>query len=82
MGAGYLGCSSGKVWYEVDVCAAEGGVCVGIAGTGFREADVGKDWSGASWGLLSSNGCALHRHAHYSSQLNFASASSHNACPP
>ncbi len=50
MGLGYLSCSSGKFWYEVEICKS-GYLSIGIAGTGFRCSMAGSDSEGASWGL-------------------------------
>ena len=49
-GAAHLGCTSGKVWFEVTAAGMEGYVRAGFAGTNFREAEVGRDE--ASWALL------------------------------
>ena len=53
-----LSVAGGKIYFEVEVVRAEGGVYVGLAGSNFRANDVGGD--GASWGLVSF-GYTIHR---------------------
>ena len=55
LGAGYMGLSSGKVLFEVEVLEKKGAMFVGFAGTNFQEERLGKGqcWSieqdGYSW---------------------------------
>jgi hypothetical protein len=48
--AASLSCSRGKIYFEVEVCSANGDLCVGFAGTNFRAECVGGD--DTSWGVL------------------------------
>ena len=50
-GLPWLACVAGKVYFEVTVVEAAGGVCVGWAGTSFSGTAVGSDEEGGSWGV-------------------------------
>jgi hypothetical protein len=43
--------SSGQLYFEVEVCVAEGDVLIGLAGSNFRDNMVGYEPSGTSWGI-------------------------------
>jgi hypothetical protein len=60
-GAGYLGRSAGKWYFEVEALQAEGIARVGVAGTNFRETALGEGKE-ASW-AVNSRGFIVHRHA-------------------
>ncbi len=58
-GAMHLSYATGRVWYEVEVVEDKGFAIVGIAGTNFRDNDVGIE-NNASWGIDSRTGMAFH----------------------
>ena len=60
IGAGHLCSSSGRVYFEVEVCEAVGQVTAGFAGTNFAADCVGDDE--ISWGV-NKNGRGIHRQA-------------------
>jgi hypothetical protein len=49
VGAAFLCQAAGRVWFEVEVVDAAGGLRVGLAGTNFRGTFVGGD--AASWAV-------------------------------
>jgi hypothetical protein len=53
-GAAFLGQAAGRVWFEVEVVEAAGGLRVGFAGTNFRGTYVGGD--AASWAVYQNGG--------------------------
>ena len=61
-GLPWLACVAGKVYFEVTVVEAAGGVCVGWAGTSLSGTAVGRDTEGASWGVWY-DGDPVHRRA-------------------
>jgi hypothetical protein len=46
--------SSGKLYFEAEVCVAEGPVLIGLAGSNFRDNMVGFESIGTSWGIYKS----------------------------
>ena len=53
VGAAWLTRATGKFYFEVEVCEAEGDLVVGLVGTNFQGKWVGAD--GLSWAIWSNN---------------------------